>query len=90
MIAVLKIDLPEDCSHCPFRSGKDQTGCYTCEAKGYNWLDHKCPLKVLPEKKEMTDTQMKSLDGLYVKAWNDCLDELENSSTGIICTNGWD
>ena len=33
-------------------------------------------LKPLPKKKEMTDTQMKSLDGLYAKAWNDCLDEI--------------
>ena len=33
-------------------------------------------LRPLPKKKEMTDIQMKSLDGLYVKAWNDCLDEI--------------
>ena len=74
--SVFAINTPESCEECRLMAYEE--GCVLIGPVGghHGGRSEDCPLRPLPEKKEMTDTQMKSLDGLYVKAWNECLDEI--------------
>ena len=56
--SVLVIDTPESCAQCPLLNGSDECVMQDASANfntdSFDDLMHGCPLKPLPEKKEMT------------------------------------
>ena len=82
MKAILVIDMPEKCIYCPVY---DNDGIYPCKAidieetEDYNELTIPswCPLKPMPEKKEIKEVPIYLNDLLdFDRGWNACIDEI--------------
>ena len=95
MKAILLIDMPKDCMYCPvahYNKLDEFTGCDIVSGKKYAMAtdeDYKesiraswCPLKPIPQKKDIHETIPASIfiNGEQVDAysigWNDCIDKL--------------
>ena len=81
--AVLVIDMPEECEYCQFHyTTHDEDDDYVdkCEVlndktiDGYTKKYHLCPLKPMPEKKEMP--HFLGCDFFMKQGYNNCIDEL--------------
>ena len=77
--AVLVMDMPDCCAKCPLMDD-DCAGGY-CNAHDDDYIDIPdtmggkpdwCPLRELPEKKDITPLGPES----YISGWNDCLKEI--------------
>lgn len=76
MKAILVIDMPKECCECP---------CFYdylhCQAKdGVNVLGYErpneCPLKPMPQNKEIIGTKYIKDSNQYALGWNDCIKEI--------------
>lgn len=79
--SILVIDTPENCEQCRF-SGCDEDVCcledqLISEREYFDKKPDWCPLKDVPDKKEITDDNFSlSVDNVWNKAWNACIDEI--------------
>ncbi len=81
MKAILIVDMPNECDECPLQDGEK---CYARQ----DWIstisNWKCPLKPMPQKKDLRDyaekigadfnLQTRIMD--YVNGYNKCIDEI--------------
>ena len=80
--SVLLIDTPEDCIQCPLLTGSDermlQDENTNFNADTLDELIQTCPLKLLPEKKNMTVpvSNYEVQKNLLAEGWNACIDEI--------------
>ena len=80
--SVLLIDTPEDCIQCPLLTGSDecmmQDDDANFNADTLDELIQTCPLKLLPEKKNMTVpvSNYEVQKNLLAEGWNACIDEI--------------
>lgn len=80
--SVLAIDTPEDCMRCLFLTGSDecmlQDENTNFNADTLDELIQTCPLKLLPEKKNMTVpvSNYEVQKNLLAEDWNACIDEI--------------
>lgn len=87
MKAILVVDMPKSCEECDYLGwathDENMRACMLLNGYFFNEEEVEtkrsevCPLKPMPQKKEVTDLEMKALVGLYATAWNECLDEIE-------------
>lgn len=81
MKAILVIDMPECCCACDYcnsfgmckYAGNVEDAFY----RGLRYI--KCPLKPIPQKKELEESGNSLIDDCkeyYIDGWNDCLDEI--------------
>ena len=80
--SVLVIDTPEDCMHCLLLTGSDermlQDENTNFNADTLDELIQTCPLKLQPEKKNMTVpvSNYEVQKNLLAEGWNACIDEI--------------
>ena len=77
MKAILVIDMPEECYGCPCSS---EGGWNICNITGDDIAEdgrmYNCPLKPMPEKKEVKPEFNNDMDLSYINGWNTCLEEI--------------
>lgn len=82
--SILVIDTPENCGKCPcfLEVATDCCGVNGKDVDSHGKPDW-CPLRDLPEKKEITgDNFSISVETVWNKAWNDCIDEILKGVNG--------
>lgn len=82
--SILVMDTPENCKKCPCFL-ENATNCCRVNGKeidGYCKPDW-CPLQGLPKKKEIIDDRFTvSVNTVWAKAWNACIDKLLEGANG--------
>lgn len=80
--SVLVIDTPKSCAVCPLLNGSDECSMQDADANfnadGFAQLAEGCPLKRVPEKKEVCG-EYPQPDGIvpsYKVGWNACIDNI--------------
>ena len=80
MKAILVVDMPDSCFHCPLEQYSNQCGANRKNTAGNaNKRPSWCPLKPMPQKEsEKHREEIEDWTGLvYSQGWNDCIEELE-------------
>ena len=67
----MTVDGKHICDSCPIWNKET----HYCEYDR-NTGNKGCPLRPFPKEKEATEQRMKSLTGVYVIAWNECLSKI--------------
>ena len=76
MKAILVVEMPTSCSMCKLDRMCKVWQDEPAKWKGFNDRLDGCPLKPMPQKKNMDDVES-SIAVLYSIGWNACLEEIE-------------